>query len=90
MTKTHPKFKFSEYFGAWRNPFQNAKKKLFLTLTLISRFLRSYWTTFDTLYLLVTSKLTLDSLLKVNQNQIFFPMVPKFLHFEKKKLFTMM
>ena len=40
--------------------------------------------------LLVTSKLTLDSLLKVNQNQIFFPMVPKFLHFEKKQLFTMM
>ena len=30
MTKIDPKFKFSEYFGAWRNPFQNAKKKLFL------------------------------------------------------------
>ena len=45
------------------------------------------WATFDTLYLLVTSKLTLDSLLKVNQNQVFFPMVPKFLHFEKNPTF---
>ena len=40
-----------------------------------------------TLYLLVTSKFTLDSLLNVYQKQYFFPMVPKFLRFEEKKFY---
>ena len=52
--------------------------------TIFTLLLNYLWHPVD---LLVTSKLTLDSLLKVNQNQVFFPMVPKFLHFEKKPTF---
>ena len=43
-------------------------------------------TKFDILYLLVTSYLTLNFLLKVHQNQIIFPMIPKFSYFGEKSI----
>ena len=42
---------------------------------------------FDTLHLLVTLQLTLGFCLKVDQNQIVVPMVPKVLYLEKNNCF---
>ena len=76
----------------WKNPFQINKKKLFLikkiqeTVILCwiepNNFNFSILTLslmdFEIMYVIMTSKLTLGSFFKVDQDQIIFPVVPKF------------
>ena len=82
----------------WKNPFQINKKKLFLikkiqeTVILCwiepNNFNFSIFTPslmdFEIMYVIMTSKLTLGSFFKFDQDEIIFPVVPKFLCFDEK------
>ena len=96
---------FYKYVTAlWKNPLPNAMKKIIFNkknsrsavivswiesnnfiFMAISPWFNKLWS----FHLLVTSRFTLVSLWKADQNQIIFSMIPKILCFGKKNLFTM-